>query len=159
MQTVLAARLAQPSPSARKLANLAAVIWRAFSLAVLACASGDSEESQVQDLDELWQRRIVREQGMGSAETYEFSHDKLREEAYAELSSVHRRFLHRRVAEALAEVYQGDLDVVSGQVAAHYERAGLPGRAIPYYQRAGKTASRVYANEEAIAAFQRLMTL
>ena len=156
MQTVLAARLGQLSPLARELASVAAVIGRGFSFTVLAQASSSSEEALVQGLDELWQRHIVREQG---GEAYDFSHDKLREEAYAALSSVRKRFLHRRVAEALEEVYKADLDAVSTQIAAHYEHAGLPGRAIPYYRRAGEVAMNVYASAEAITAFQRAAAL
>jgi len=166
IQTVLAARFAQLSPFARELANVAAVIGREFAFAVLARASGESEDAVVRGLDELWQRRMVRVQGAGTAETYDFSHDKLRELAYASLSPAHQRLLHRRVAEALVEIYadnlsggQVNLDAVSGQIAAHYEHAGLPVRAIPYYQRAGEVASHVYANAEAITAFQRAITL
>src|SRR5260370_41482446 len=100
-------------------------------------------------MDDVWQRGIVREVG---GEAYDFSQDKLREEAYAALSSVRKRFLHRRVAEALEEVYKDDLDAVSSQIAAHYEHAGLPERAIPYYRRAGEVAMGVYAGAEAITA-------
>src|SRR5262249_20347529 len=99
------------------------------------------------------------EQGTGTAETYDFSHDKLREQVYATLSPAHRRLLHRRVAEALETVYAKALDAVSGQVAVHYERAGLPGQAISYYSRAGEVAMRVYANAEAIATFQQAVAL
>jgi len=166
VQTVLATRLAQLSPLAREVANVAAVIGREFTFAVLAGASGESEDAVVRGLDELWQRRIVREQGAGTAETYDFSHDKLREQAYASLSPVHRRLLHRRVAEAFevasADTLSGgqvNLDAVSGQIAAHYEHAGLPERAIPYYRRAGEVAMRIYVNAEAITAFQRAAAL
>ena len=166
IQTVLAARLAQLSPFARELANVAAVIGREFAFAVLARASGESEDAVVRGLDELWQRRMVRVQVAGTAETYDFSHDKLRELAYASLSPAHQRLLHRRVAEALEKINvytlpggQVNLDAVSGQIAAHYEHAGLPVQAIPYYQRAGEVASHVYANAEAITAFQRAIAL
>jgi len=159
MQIVLAARLTQLSPSARELANVAAVIGHEFTFVVLARATRESEDTVVRGLDELWQRRIVREQDAGAAETYDFSHDKLREQAYASLSPAHRHLLHRHVAEALEEVFAKDLDAVSGQIAAHFERAGLPKRAIPYYRRAGEVAMRIYANTEAIAAFQRVATL
>jgi tetratricopeptide (TPR) repeat protein len=56
-------------------------------------------------------------------------------------------------------VYAGELDAVSGQIAIHYERAGLPGQAIPYYRHAGEVAMRIYANTEAITAFQRATAL
>ena len=159
VQTVLATRLAQLSPLAHEVANVAAVIGREFTFPVLARASGQSEDAVVQGLDELWQRRIVREQGAGTAEAYHFSHDKLRELACASLSPAHQRLLHRRIAEAFEEVYAGDLDAASGQIAAHYEHAGLPGRAISYYRRAGEAAMRVYANADAITAFQRAAAL
>src|SRR5258708_30810860 len=159
VQTILSARLAQLSPAARQMANVAAVIGREFAFPVLVRASGESEDTVVQGLDELWQRRIVREQGAGTADTYDFSHDKLREQAYSSLSPAHRRLLHRRVAEACAMVYARDLDGVSGQIAAHYERAGLAEQAIPYYGRAGKIALRIFANTEAVTALQSAVRL
>ncbi|HZR42686.1 MAG TPA: AAA family ATPase, partial [Ktedonobacteraceae bacterium] len=159
IHTVLAARLAQLSPFARELANLAAVIGRAFSFTVLARASGEHEEKLVGGLDELWQKRIIRGQDAENIEMYDFCHDKLREEAYTSLSSIRRRYLHRRVAKALEEIYVHNLDTVSNQIAAHYESAGLSVLAIPYYQRAGEAAQRIYAHEEAIAALRRAITL
>lgn len=156
IQTVLAIRLAQLSPLAHDLANVAAVIGREFSFAILARASGKDEEMSVQGLDELWQRRIVREQG---GDAYDFSHDKLREQAYSSQSAVRRRLLHRRVAEALEAVYADTLESVSGQIAVHYERAGLSWKAIAWYQRAGEAASGVVATAEAIDAYRQAVAL
>ena len=156
IHSILAARLAQLSGEARELASLAAVIGREFSFPVLSRVSGEPEEALVRTLDELWRRRIVREQ---SADAYDFSHEKLRQEAYASLSAVHRRLLHRRVAEALASAPPDEQEAASHQIAAHYEQASLPARAIPYYLRAGQLARRVYAHEEALTALQRAATL
>ena len=147
---MLAARLAQLSEPAREL-GLAATIGRAFTLEVLANAHGGDEDGLIRALDELWRRRIVREHGTSA---YDFAHDKIREVAYAEVTAARRRVLHRRVARALDRVYATDLDPVSAQVAAHYEHAGLPDRAIVYYQRAAGVAKRVYANQEAIDLLQ-----
>ena len=149
---VIASRLAQLSAPARELAALAATVGRAFTLDVLAQASNGDEDSLVRGLDELWQRRIVREQGVNA---YDFSHDKLREVAYVEITPARRRLLHRRVGQALEIVYAADLDPVSDQVAAHYENAGLLEHALPYYQRAAAVAQRVYANQQAIDLLRR----
>ena len=156
IHTILAARLAQLSLQARELASLAAVIGREFSFTVLSRVSGEQEEALVRGLDELWQRRIVREQG---ADAYDFSHEKLRQEVLNSLSTVHRRLLHRRVAEALESTSVDEQDAASSQIAAHYEQAGLPGQAIPFYLRAGEVAWRVFAHEEALSAVQRAATL
>jgi len=156
VQAIIEARLAQLSPSARTLAELAAVIGREFGFEVLVQASAHDEASVVATLDELWQRQIVREHG---ADTYDFSHDKIREVVYAGLSMARRRLLHRTVAQALESVYAADLERVAGQVAAHYEQAGLPDRAVPYYQRAARAAVQVYANTEAISLLRRGLAL
>jgi predicted ATPase/DNA-binding SARP family transcriptional activator len=156
VQTVLAARLGQLSQEARDLAGLAAIIGREFSFTVLSRASGKPEEELVRGLDELWQRRIVREQGI---DAYDFSHEQLRQQALTSLSALHRRLLHRRVAEALTSSIADQQDAASSQIAAHYEQAGLPERAIPYYLRAGEVAGRVYAHDEALLALQRAATL
>jgi DNA-binding SARP family transcriptional activator/tetratricopeptide (TPR) repeat protein len=156
MQAVIAGRLAQLSPGAREVVALAATIGRAFRYDVLARAGTVDEDAAVRALDELWQKRIVREQGMN---TYDFTHDKLREVAYMELSAAQRRLLHRRIAQALEAIYQNDLDPVSGQLASHYDRAGMIEQAISYYRQAAAVAQRVYANDEAITALSRGLEL
>jgi DNA-binding SARP family transcriptional activator len=156
VRAVIASRLAQLSPSARELAALAAVVGRACSIEVLTQVSHADEEQIVSALDELWQRRIVREQG---TDTYDFTHDKLREVAYAEISAPQRRLLHRRVALALASLHADDLDAVSGQIAAHYERGGAIAQAIPAYHRAALVAQRVFAFEDAIQLLRHCLAL
>jgi tetratricopeptide (TPR) repeat protein len=156
VRAVLDARLEQLSPLAQQVVRLASVIGRAFTFAVLAQASNEDEDALVHALDELWQRRIIREQG---EDAYDFSHDKLREASYTSLSGTRRRLLHRDVAHALEQVYVATLDRVSGQIAAHYEHAGLPEQATANYQRAGEAAMQVYAYAEAMVLFRRALAL
>jgi DNA-binding SARP family transcriptional activator len=156
MQTVITARLAQLSPQARTLIELAAIIGREFTFDVLQQASGDDEEILVRGLDELWQRRIVREIGTNA---YDFSHGKLRDVAYASLSAARRRLLHRRVAEALVSLHADELDSVCAQVAAHYQQAGLIDQAVVYYRRAAEAARQVYANQAAITYLNNAIKL
>ena len=153
---VIAGRLALLSPPARELAGVAATIGRAFTVDILALACDQPEDGLVNALDELWQRRLIREQG---GQAYDFSHDKLREVAYAELSPMQRRRLHQRVALALESVYAAEPDPVSAQMAAHYEQAGLPNQAIRCYRRAAHVAQRLFANLEAIGLFRRGLAL
>jgi len=158
VRTVIAGRLAQLSAPARELAALAAVVGRAFSLDILTHASNSNsdEESIVRALDELWERRIVRDQGNA---TYDFTHDKLREVAYAEINLPQRQLWHRRIARALETLYGDDLNPVSGQIAAHYEHGGSIERAIPYYHRAALVAQHVFAHEDAILLLRHCLAL
>jgi DNA-binding SARP family transcriptional activator len=152
---VIAGRLAQLSDHAREVAAAAAVVGRAFALDVLVRLVGD-EEVVVRALDELWRKRLVREQGPNA---YDFTHDKLRDVAYGETSAPQRRRLHRRVAEVLVAIHEKDLDPVSAQIAAHYESAGLLEQAIPHYWRAAVVAQGVYAHDEAMALAGRGLAL
>jgi predicted ATPase/DNA-binding SARP family transcriptional activator len=157
VHAVLVGRLLQLSASAREFVELAATIGRAFTLDLLSTVGNADAESAVCALDELWHKRIVRENG---ANNYDFTHDKLREVAYAEISAPQRRMLHRRIAHALEAMHvEEDLDLVSGQLASHYERAGMIEQALPSYQRAAAVAQRVYANEDAISLLSRSLEL
>jgi len=156
VQAVIESRLAQLSEPARELARLAASIGRGFGLDLLLAAGQLPEDALARALDELWQRRIVREIG---ANRYDFTHDKLREVTYAEIGPAQRRFLHHRIAEALERLHAEALDPVSGSIAAHHERAGLEPKAIQLYERAAAVALRTYANEDAIDLFRRALGL
>ena len=150
IQTVIESRLAQLSPSARRIANLAAAIGRAFAFDVLAEASHEDEDWLVSGLDELWQRRIIREQ---SDNDYDFSHNRIREIVYNSLSAANRRLLHRRIAGAMEIVHGANLDNFSQQIALQYEVAGVKEKAIAYYRRAGQVAQRIFANADAIQLY------
>jgi predicted ATPase len=154
--TVISGRLAQLSAPARELAGLAAAIGRPFSLDLLLAADHADEDSLVRALDELWQKRIVREH---DANSYDFTHDKLREVAYTEISAPQRQLSHRRIAQALEAASGHDPALISGQIASQYERAGLAEQAIPHYQRAAVVAQRLYANEDAINLLSRGLAL
>ena len=116
IHAVITARLAQLSPAAYELAGLASAIGQSFTLDLLAKSTDWDDDSLSTALDELWQRRIIEGQG---EEQYDFTHDRLREVAYAELSPVRRRFLHHRIARALEELHEADPESISGQLAAH----------------------------------------
>src|SRR6266516_1859964 len=156
VHAVLVSRLLQLSAPSHEFVELAATIGREFTFDLLITAGNADADSAVRALDELWHKRIVREHG---ANSYDFTHDKLREVAYGEISAPQRRMLHRRVAQALEAIHAEDLDSVSGQIAAHYERAGMIEQALPSYQRAAAVAQRVYANEDVIGLLSRSLEL
>jgi len=156
VHAVIAARLAQLTAASYELAGLASVVGRPFSFELLAKATDWDEGSVSQALDELWRRRII--EGRGASE-YDFTHDRLREVACAELSLVRRRYLHRRVAQALDEVYAADIESWNGQIASHLEQAGMAEEAIERYWRAAAYARQRYADTEAADLLRRALAL
>lgn len=154
VRVVIQSRLASLSPGAQALAQTAAVIGRRFSLDVLVRSSDQDRATVVQNLDELWQRQLVRVQNDAS---YDFSHDGIRAVAYDAIGPIRRGILHLHVAQALAEVHADDIDAFSGQIATHYERAAEPDQAIAFYRRAAAAAQRIYANAEAVRLYRYLL--
>jgi DNA-binding SARP family transcriptional activator/tetratricopeptide (TPR) repeat protein len=146
LSAVLRRRLAQASPAAQEVAGLAAAVGTNFSLDLLTEASDLAADGVVAAVDELWRSRILREFGTG----YDFSHDLLRDAAYAEVTPARRWLLHRRIAQGLELLHAGDTDPVAARLAAQYARAGGQAKAVAYYRRATQVATGRFAHAEAV---------
>lgn len=153
---IIRSRLAQLSPATQVLANLAAACGRSFGYKVLLAASSVDEEELVDSLDELIQREIIREQ---SVDIFDFCNDTMRDVLYHGISKTRRRFLHRRLARAMADVHANHLSTVSDQLAYHHEQAGEEEQAYLYFLMAGEQAFVVYALQQAEYFFTRANTL
>jgi DNA-binding SARP family transcriptional activator len=156
VQAVVAARLAALSADARAAAEVAAVVGRDFQFDVLAHASDLEEDALVRAVDELWRRHIVRVQ---ADERWDFSHDRIREVAYAGIGPAQRRLIHRRVGQAMEQLCADRLDDASASIAMHLERGGQAARAIPFLERAAAAAMRLSATEEAIRCLDNALTI
>ena len=155
LTAVLRNRLDQATAAAREVAGLAAAVGTNFTLDLLTEASDLDADIVVEAVDELWRRRIMREFGDG----YDFSHDLLRETAYAQVSPPKRWLLHRRIAQALELLHADDTDAVSAQLAEQYARGGRPERAVAYYRRAADVAAGRFAHAEAIRLHQQALSI
>jgi len=156
VHAVISSRLAQLTAPSYDLAGLASVIGRPFTFGLLEKATDWDEASLSRALDELWRRRIIEHRGVSE---YDFTHDRLREVAYAELTLVRQRYWHRRVARALCETYAADIESWDGQIASHFEQAGMAEEAIEHYWRAASLARQRYADAEAAGLLGRTLAL
>lgn len=152
---VLRKRLGQATAPAREIAGLAAAVGTNFTLGLLTEASDLQADVVVAAVDELWRCRIVQE----FSEGYDFSHDMLRETAYAQVSPPKRWLLHRRVAQSLELLHAEDADAVAAQLAEQYARAGRPERAATYYRRAADIAAGMFAHAEAIRLHRKALSV
>jgi DNA-binding SARP family transcriptional activator/tetratricopeptide (TPR) repeat protein len=155
LAAVLRSRLSHPSTAVQEVTDLAAAVGTNFTLDLLTEASDLDADVVVEAVDELWRRRIVREFGDG----YDFSHDLLRETAYAQISPPKRWLLHRRIAQGLELLHADDADAVSAQLADQYARGGRPGRAVSYYRRAADIAADRFAHAESIRLHRRALSV
>ena len=155
LAAVLRKRLDQGTAAAREVAALAAAVGTNFTLDLLTEASDLDANLVVEAVDELWRRRIIREFRDG----YDFSHDLLRETAYAGISPPRRWLLHRRIAQGLELLHAENTDGVAAQLAEQYARAGRPERAVAYCQRAADVAAGMFAHAEEIRLHEKALSI
>jgi len=142
IQRIIEARLDHLSDENRELLAQAAVIGREFSFTLLQIVSRRSAEQLIPHIETWLQRDLVREVPAG----YDFSHDKIRQVAQAQLSQARRQYIHRCIAEALEETVP-PADSVT--LAHHYAHSDQPLKAIPYLTRAGEQALQMRSYHEA----------
>ena len=155
LAAVLRKRLDRGTAAAREVTGLAAAVGTTFTLDLLTEASDLDADLVVEAVDELWRRRIIREFRDG----YDFSHDLLRETAYAGISPPRRWLLHRRIAQGLELLHTENTDGVAAQLAEQYARAGRPERAVAYCQRAADVAAGMFAHAEEIRLHQKALSI
>src|SRR5207249_3946071 len=93
------------------------------------------------------QRRQILETTPGGR--LRFTHDKLREAAYDALAAGKRARMHGAAARALEARPEPERADQAAALGHHWERAGEPGRARPWYLAAARRARAQYALGEA----------
>ena len=146
---VIERRLARLSPQARRVAAVAAVCGNAFDADVACSAAGASGAPGLAAIDELLERRIVRENGGAAGFGYAFAHHLIAAALYAALDPAERTMRHARVARALERFHHRQLDGVAAEIARHYAAAGERASAARWFARAAASASAIFAHDEA----------
>ncbi|HLB46536.1 MAG TPA: AAA family ATPase, partial [Anaerolineales bacterium] len=148
IREAIRARLRRLSETARQVLEAASVVGRQFDDRVAWQASGRTEGEAVAALEEATRAQLVAEHEGG----YRFTHDKIQEVAYSDLSAGRKRLLHRRVAESL-ESWQRNRSEAIGQLAYHYDRAEAWDRVVPHARAGADRAKQIYASTEALAHY------
>jgi class 3 adenylate cyclase/tetratricopeptide (TPR) repeat protein len=138
---------------AREVAQIAAVIGRQFSFALLdAVASRDADELQTM-LGKLVAAGIVFPEQRSLELSFSFKHALVRDAAYESLLLARRRQWHERIANALEKRFQDITASEPDLLAHHFGEAGLADPACDYRMRAGDQALGRSAYSEAVAHF------
>lgn len=146
-------RLRRISAEARTVLEVAAVFGRRFSFQDLELAYPGGSLTLVDIVENLLARQLLRE--IEAGRYYDFSHDKIREVVYSDLSAVRRRLLHRTYAVALEEQAPDRAAVL----AEHYEKGEVWDKAIHYLRQAAFQAHTLFALGEAVGFYDRAIAL
>jgi DNA-binding SARP family transcriptional activator len=139
-------RLHHLSIPAREVAEIGAVIGGPFSFTEIRDMELIQEESLIHALDELWRRRIIREEG----DLYTFTHDKIREVLYAQIGVIRKKWLHLNLAESLEKSTLTGVEADHALIALHFRLSEFPQRAVEHYRLAVVRARSVFAVDHAV---------
>lgn len=155
---LLTSRIDRLEEDARRTLQLGSVIGRTFYHRVLRQIS-DSSIALDNQLSTLQRAELIREAARLPELEYIFRHDLTREAAYSSILLRERRRFHRRVGEAVEELFNERLEEQSHLLAQHFYQAGDNERAMKYSAMAGDAAAKLYANDEAITHYMRAIEL
>jgi tetratricopeptide (TPR) repeat protein len=138
-------RVAALAHEARELLGVAAVIGRIVEPALLATLTTQAEHDLLAALEAAARARLLVEE----QRAYRFAHDVIREVIEADLGTVRRSLLHRRIAQVLEQADDPPVEAI----AYHYARADARAAAAHWLERAGDHAVAGFANAAALEHF------
>jgi len=142
-------RLDRVSQNCNEVLRVSAILGKVFTFDELSAATEQNEDLLLDALDEAANAQLI---AAGADDSFSFTHDKIREVLYEELNPIRRRRLHRHVAEGLQRKCEKSPCAVE-KLAHHYIQAGDHERGLEYAKHAAAEAARLFAFDEAIAAY------
>ena len=156
---VVGRRLSRIAPDARRVLTVAAAIGQDFSFDVLERLTGLSGDALAEALEQAAAARLIAE-APAAFGLYGFSHALIRETLYEDLTLTRRALLHRRIGEALEDLYADSPAAHLAELVHYFYEAsqdGDPAAAIDYGERAGERAALQLAYEEAARHYARAL--
>jgi tetratricopeptide (TPR) repeat protein len=154
LEEILRARVRALPEGDRRVLVYATVLGKEFDFPTLAVAAGTQEEERLaESVDRLVHGGLFREKG---GEVYEFVSERVRAEAYAQLTETRRRILHRKVARALEARGRTDPGAIF-ELARQFYLGREDAPAVEYNRRAAELASRAFAHDTAVVHLERAL--
>ena len=151
VRSLVKARFGSMDNETRDLLELAAVVGRTFDLDLLCKTAACGEARALGIVEPLLSSGLI----VGVlGNTYEFSHDKLRQTLYEDIKDHRRRELHLRVAGSLKEA-SGE----PAELAHHYLRAHEWQPALENLVRAARKAQESYAWETSLKNYAQALEI
>jgi len=145
LMAMLQARIERLAPQERRVLRVASLLGERFRDGDVGALLGADERELEGWLRGLAQREVLAAHRGEARAEHRFRHALVRDAAYGMLPEAERRALHRAAAEHLAQAV-----AEPAVVAEHFERGGLPGRAVAFYRDAARRALESLENQDCI---------
>lgn len=159
VQEVMTARLDHLRPTAKRVAQVAAVLGRQFETASVTGLLASEGIDVALELAELERAGIVHRKNTGGDDEYRFGESFTQEVAYDSLLLRERRRLHDLVGEALHGDEDRPLASHNAQIGRHFARGNDPERGIETLLTAGEEAEAIPSYGDAIRLYREAWDL
>jgi tetratricopeptide (TPR) repeat protein len=166
LEAMIGERIDRMPEALKDVLKVASIEGEYFSGEVVAGITKTDKREMVRllssELDKRYQlvnvRGIVHAGGKRLSQ-YRFRHILFQKYLYNSMDEVERAHQHEDVGNVLENLYGEHAGEISGQLARHFQEAGLTEKAIQYLQQAGNNAVQKIAYAEAIAHFRKALEL
>ncbi|MCB1781620.1 MAG: AAA family ATPase [Candidatus Competibacteraceae bacterium] len=155
IQAVLLGRIDRLSPEPKRLLQIAAIIGKEHSLALLQAVIDLPKEVLQDQLERLRAAELIYTTSLFSEPTYSFKHALMRETAYQSLLLSTRQEYHQRIAQILELRFSETITTQPELLAHHYTEAGYNAQAAHYWLSAGQRAIDRSFDKEAVVLLKR----
>jgi class 3 adenylate cyclase/tetratricopeptide (TPR) repeat protein len=158
LRDLLAARLDRLG-RAKEFAQIGACIGREFSFDLMERIAAVPADLLARSLETLVGSGLVTQRDAPPPVTYTFRHALIQDAAYDSMLKSRRSELHARIAQVMERDFADLVANAPEGLAHHQTQAGHLAEAIPLWRRAGTLAVGRVALKEAVAHFQKGLTL
>ncbi|MHC1744473.1 MAG: adenylate/guanylate cyclase domain-containing protein [Syntrophobacteraceae bacterium] len=156
LQGLIASRIDRLEENIKKTVQVASVIGKDFAYRILQVTTGMQDELRssllnLQGMEFIYKKTLFPEL------EYIFKHALTQEVAYNSLLVARRKELHRKIGEAMREIYGERVNEYSGIISEHFLRGEDWERAFIYLNKAGDAAARLFAHTEARVHYSRAL--
>ena len=136
-----------------------------FSAALVAAALAAEAEDIEDRCGALVRQHVLRPRGTAEwpdgtvAGRYAFAHALYQEVLYERVPAGRRVQLHRRIGRRLEWAFGAQTEDIAAELAAHFERGGESGRAVPYLEQAARKVLRRSAPQQAVRHLERALDI
>jgi tetratricopeptide (TPR) repeat protein len=156
IQGIISARMDRLEDNLKRTIQIASVIGRDFAFRILQLITGRREElnSYLLNLQGL---ELIYEKSLFPELEYIFKHALIQEVAYNSLLLSRRKEIHKKIGQAIEQIYPERLEEFYEMLAYHCYEGENWAKAFDYLEKAGDKFASAYANQEALDYYDKAL--
>jgi class 3 adenylate cyclase/tetratricopeptide (TPR) repeat protein len=156
IQGIIAARMDRLEDNLKRTVQVASVIGRDFAFRILQLITGMRDElnSYLLNLQGL---ELIYEKSLFPELEYIFKHALIQEVAYNSLLLSRRKEIHKKIGQAIEQIYPERLEEFYEMLAYHCYEGENWANALNYLAKAGDKSAAAYANQEALDYYAKAL--